>query len=179
MDGHAYFFTYILRPKSENWTIPKLELHLVAKSNGGFWVDNIFLHYTTSTLCVQGHTKISVFKVFRHRGNMWKLAKFSWFSSKIKVSFDLELPPGGSICDNMNQCDIFDAYQSDAKRIGYPGTLRWGYLRVIGVGYNVLPSATWWPNETVDFESRAKLKAMYHGNITCKIICNSLCQKYW
>ncbi len=40
-------------------------------------------------------------------------------------------------------------------------------------------SATWWPNQTVDFESRAKLKAMYQGYITGKIICNSLCQKYW
>ncbi len=29
-------------------------------------------------------------------------------------------------------------------------------------------------SETVDFESRAKLKAMYHGNTKCKTICNSL-----
>ncbi len=46
------------------------ERHLVAKPNGGFWVDSIFLHYITSTLCVEGHTKISVSKVIYFKGNV-------------------------------------------------------------------------------------------------------------
>ena len=30
---------------------------------------------------------------------------------KIKVLFDPELAPGGSICHNMNQCNMFNAYE--------------------------------------------------------------------
>ena len=70
MGGHAYISTYTLRPKPENGKIPKLECHLVAKPNGGFWVDSIFLHHITSTLCVHSHIKISVFKVVHFTGNV-------------------------------------------------------------------------------------------------------------
>ena len=54
---------FILRPKYENGKIPKLQRHLVAKPNGGFWVDSILLHHTTSTFYAHSHTKISASKV--------------------------------------------------------------------------------------------------------------------
>ena len=111
MGAHTCTSTYILRVHSEIDKIPELECHLVAKPNGGFWVDDILLHHIPSTFCVHSHTEISASKVCHFTGNVWKVVKFSCFFSKINVLFEPELPTGGSICHNMTQYDLFSAYE--------------------------------------------------------------------
>ena len=125
MDEHAYVFVYILRSKPENSKIQKLERHLVAKPNGGFWVDSILLLHISSTFCVYSQTEISASKVCHFTGIVWKVVKFTCFFSEINVLFDPEEPTDGSICHNMNQCDMFNAYEYHRNKIWI-----FGYIKV-------------------------------------------------